>query len=611
MGSTSTTDYLRDLIRSFQLIWTAAPRYSVGWLLLLIIQGLHPVALVYLTKLLVDGLIAAKEAQGEWTAVQHALLLLVVTGAVMLLDEVLQSASSQIRTAQSELVNDHIKSLIHTQCEVIDLAFYQSPEYHDRMDQAVNEGSSRTLALMESSGSLVQSGITLVAMAAVLVTYSPWLPLILLFATAPAFFVIWRSERNYHKWWERTTTERRWTKYYDTMLTHPDSVAEVRMFDLGSHFQKAYQGLRSRLRQEKLSLMWKQSTAKFVAGAAAMLVTGLAMAWIAWRALHGKSTLGDLALFYQAFSRGQGLMRALLGSLGQLLSNSLYIRNLFEFLSLRPQIVDPADPAPSTRHLTEGVEFRNVTFSYPGTKMPALRDFSLSIPAGKVVAIVGQNGAGKSTLIKLLCRFYDPQAGQVMVDGIDIRRLRLKSIWELITILFQFPIHYQATVRESIAISNLAASPDENQILDASRRAGAHDFVTRLAKGYLTMLGTWFGGIDISAGERQRVAMARAYVRTSPIVILDEPTSFMDSWAEDDWFNNFRSLIDGRTGIIITHRFTIAMRADIIHVMDDGEIVESGTHRELLAQDGLYAQSWKAQVQATFAEDIGEPALTF
>lgn len=594
-----------DWVNSFKLIWAAAPRQTVVWASLLVMQGLQPVALVYLTKYLINGLLAARDAHASWASVQHVLVLLLLTAAVMLLDEVLQGCSAAVDAAKAELVSDHIKDLIHRQCEAVDLAFYQSPDYHDRMDQALAEGGNRPLALLQSGGGLIQSGITLVAMSAVLMTYGLWLPVILFLTTLPAFFVVWRSDRQYHRWWQRTTTARRWTKYYDTMLTHPESVTEVRMFGLGPHFRSAYRSIREQLRRERIRLLWRQNFSKYLAGIVAMITTGLTLAWMGRNALRGLSTFGDLALFYQAFSRGQGLMRVLLGSAGQLLSNSLYLRNLFEFLDLKPQIVDPVAPAPTPLTLQEGIEFRNITFSYPRAEGPALENFSLYIPAGKLVAIVGQNGAGKTTLLKLLCRLYDPQSGQVRIDGTDIRHLRVKDIWRLVTILFQFPLHYQATVSESIAMSNLSASPMREDILTASQGAGAHGFVTRLKSGYETMLGSWFGGVDISGGERQRIAMARAYLRTSPIVILDEPTSFMDSWSETKWFENFRSLIIGRTGIIVTHRFTVAMRADIIHVMHHGRVIESGTHRELLELGGMYAESWGAQVRAS-SEQSGD-----
>ena len=313
--------------------------------------------------------------------------------------------------------------------------------------------------------------------------------------------------------------------------------------------------------------------------------------------LQGQVTLGDLALFYQAFNRGQSLMRILLGNVGQVYTNSLFLGNLFEFLMLEPQVKEPPETLPTPLVLKEGIRFRQVTFRYPGSEQVALQNFNLTIPAGKIVAIVGDNGAGKSTLVKLLCRFYDPEVGRIELDGTDIRDLSIKKLRQLLTVLFQFPVNYHATVAQSIAKGDLKSEPSAVEIEAAARGAGAHEFIARLSQGYDTLLGKWFAsGTNLSGGELQRIALARAFVRQAQIIVLDEPTSSMDSWAEADWLNRFRTLADGRTAIVITHRFSLAMRADVIHVMRSGQIVESGTHEQLLAQGGVYAQSWIAQM---------------
>jgi ATP-binding cassette subfamily B protein len=336
------------------------------------------------------------------------------------------------------------------------------------------------------------------------------------------------------------------------------------------------------------------------------------MVWMVWRAFMGQLTLGDLALFYQAFTQGQGLLRSLLGNVGRIYENILFLGNLFEFLETQPQIVDPPHPKP-TPTLQEGIRFHQVTFAYPGSKHAVLQDFSFDIPAGKVVAIVGANGAGKTTLVKLLCRFYDPQIGAILLDGTNLRDLPVEQARRLITVLFQFPAPYFTTAAQNIKLGDVTADPDMDAVESAARSAGAHEFITRLPQGYDTLLGKWFaGGAELSGGEWQRLALARAFLRRAQIMILDEPTSFMDSWAEVDWFDRFRELAAGRTAIFVTHRFLIAKRADIIHVMDEGQIVESGSHDELLAQGGRYAQSWAAQMQASArssSSDLDEPVF--
>jgi ATP-binding cassette subfamily B protein len=277
----------------------------------------------------------------------------------------------------------------------------------------------------------------------------------------------------------------------------------------------------------------------------------------------------------------------------------LFLGNLFEFLDLEPQIADPPVAVPTPTSISRGISFSGITFCYPDSHEAVLDNFSLELPARQVTAIVGPNGAGKTTLVKLLCRFYEPQAGCIEIDGVDIRNFSLDRLRRLITILFQAPVAYQMTAAQNIAFGDVASHPTLPEIEEAGRAAGAHDFISRLPKGYETLLGKWFaGGAELSGGEWQRVALSRAFLRDAPIVILDEPTSLMDSWAEAAWLAHFRHLVQDQTSLIITHRFTTAMKADIIHVMDGGEIVESGSHSQLLALDGLYAQSWKAQMQA-------------
>jgi ATP-binding cassette subfamily B protein len=317
---------------------------------------------------------------------------------------------------------------------------------------------------------------------------------------------------------------------------------------------------------------------------------------MAWRAVRGLASLGDLALFYQAFQQGLRLTRSLLENVGQLYYNSLFLGNLFEFLALEPEVKDPALPAPAPVGLHSGIRFRHVTFHYPGSQQFTLRNLNLMIPAGRIAALVGPNGAGKSTLVKLLCRFYDPDAGRVELDGADLRSFSIEELRRLVTVLFQEPVRYNATAWENVALGDAAGSPDAEEIEAAARAAGAEEVIARLPRRYNTLLGKCFmDGDELSAGEWQRLALARAFVRPAPILILDEPTGAMDPWAETEWLDRLRPLVAGRTTLVITHRLTTAMRADIIYVMAEGRLEEWGSHEELLARGGLYARSWSAQ----------------
>ena len=584
--------------RALLLVWEASPAHTTAWAGLLLLQGFLPVVLAYLTKFAIDGVVVAKNANGDWREITSALWFLGLMGILLLLAEVCQNISSWIRTAQAETFGDFLADRIHAKASEIDLAFYESPEYHNLLEQTRGDSGSKPLALLESIGSVVQNSISIVGLGALLITYAWWLPLILLFGAFPALWITFHSDKEYHQWWKSTADNRRWTAYYDAMLTHANAAMEMRLFDLSSHFRTMYQSIRSRLRHEKLRRLRKQGYGKFLAASIALIAAVGTGTWMAVKVLYNQATLGDLGVFYQVFSRGQGLTSALLQGVGKAFNSSLYLENLFAFLDLQPKIISEGDPHSPFSTLKKGIDFNSVTFSYPGSANPVIDNLNLFIPAGSVAALVGVNGAGKSTLIKLLNRFYDPTAGSIKFDGVDLRRFDIRQLRRMMSVLSQFPMQFHALARENIALGDLANKGLEHDIIAAARGAGAHSFINRLPDQYDTLLGKWFiNGAELSGGEWQRLALARAYFRRAPIVILDEPTSFMDPWSEADWFDRFREMVDGQSGIIITHRFTIAMRADIIHVIDQGRIIESGTHRQLLEQDGFYAASWKVQMQ--------------
>jgi ATP-binding cassette subfamily B protein len=587
----------RHLLRALRLVWDAAHGWMMLWLALLVIQGLLPVVSVYLTRALVDNLVIALQGDGSWSAFRDVLPCVIAMAAVLLLAELLAYFTGYVRAVQSELVRDHISGLIHEKSVAIDLAFYDMPEYFDHLYRAQYHALDRPLTLLENLGSVLQNGLTLIGMVAVLAPYGIWMSVALLASSLPAFYIVLDHRLRFHQWRLKNTENERRVWYYNRLLTDRETAAEVRNFNLGKHFQSLYQVLRARLRRERTKLVWDQSLAEIATAMIALLITGFALVWMLWKAVHGSLTLGDLALFYQAFQRGQGLMRSLFENVGEIYSNSIFLKDLFEFLALEPQVKDADRTVAIPSLLKDGIRFENVTFHYPGSERVALSDFDITIPAGRIVAIVGANGAGKSTLVKLLCRFYDPSQGRVLVDGVDLRHVRLQDLRSLITILFQEPVYYQNTFRENITLGDLTRQADSERVLFAAKAAGADKTVAGLPNGYETLLGKWFqGGTELSVGEWQRLALARAYWRQAPILVLDEPTSAMDPWAEHDWLKRFRELASNHTTLIITHRFTTAMYADIIHVMENGRVIESGSHPELLALNGRYAQSWREQM---------------
>ena len=586
------------LPRALALVWAVARPWTSVWIALLIFQGLLPAATVYLIRPLVNVLVIAIQIGPWWPAVLPVLVLLGMLAALMVLMELTRAGINWVRAVQAELLRDHLTALIHEKSVTVDLAFYELSDYYDHLHRARAEALYRPVALLGNLGALLQHSITLVAMGAILIPLGPWLALALLLSTLPALYVVVHYAWAEYQWRERATADDRRAWYYDSVMTTGEAAAELRIFGLGKHFQTAYQALRQKLRRERLDLTRKQGLAELGASVAALVIMATALGWMVWRALYGLVTLGELALIYAAFNQGQGLMRTLLENAGQLYANSLFLGSLFEFLALKPLVSEAEQPQPLTNVHT-GISFNRVSFSYPNSTTKALNDFSMSLPAGKIVAIVGPNGAGKSTLVKLLCRFYDPDQGSVEIDGINLKSISTEDLRRSITVLFQQPFHYSATLRENILYGDLEAK----LYLDrAIRAAGAEEIVARLPDREETLLGRWFaGGTELSVGEWQRIALARAFLRRAPIMILDEPTSALDPWAEADWLQRFRRLALGRTSIIITHRFTTAMHADVIHVMHQGQIVESGSHLRLIKQHGLYAESWARQMMAAEA----------
>ncbi len=583
------------LPQALALAYRAAGGLTLLWLFLLMLQGLLPVALVYLTKVLVDG-VATVIASG--TGARNLITLApsaAAMGGVLIATEVLAGVGRWLRTEQAEKVQDHVHELIHAQAMRLDLSYYDDPEYYDQLHRARVDALSRPAALIENVGALTQSLITLIAMAGVLLTFGLAIPLVLALSTIPALLVVLRHTLRFHRWRVQNTPAIRKTHYYDMMLTSRDAAAEMRLFNLGAHFRTLFTGLRRKLRNDRVRLARDEAIAS--AGAALLGLAGLAgaLSWMGLRAAQGLYTLGDLALFAQAFFQGQRMMRSLLGSFGEIYRNTMFLENLFEFLALVPRISPPEKPAVWTG-LKSAVEFRDIVFCYPGNERPALNGFNLTLEAGKITALVGENGAGKTTLIKLLCRFYDPASGLILLDGTDQRHFAPDDLRRRLTVLFQEPVRYHDTVHDNIAFGNIEPCPDSSQIQDAAKQAGAETLISRLPQTYQTVLGKWFGGAELSGGEWQRLALARAFLRQADLILLDEPTSFRDSWAEADWLSRFRRLTAGRTSLIITHRFTTAMQADIIHVLDQGRVIESGSHEALLAAGGRYAASWKRQM---------------
>jgi ATP-binding cassette subfamily B protein len=593
------------IYQTLQLIWSASARWTTIWLILLILMGLLPALLVSQTRVLTDKLfLLLSTGNPSVEALMPTLWSAGILVGLMLAQLVMQTGFGWVRTVQAESIQDRLRELVYERAITVDVAFYESAEYHDRLQQASKELTSRPLALLENLGDFLQNGIAVISLAALLIPYGVWLPLLLAGAALPSLLAASRNNAEYYRWWTASTTDRRWLQYYETMITSDAMAPELRMFNLGPHFMQTLWRLRIRLRNEYLQLMQRQSITQLMTGLSAMLAAGAALFWMLWQAFLGLVSLGDIVLFYQSMSRGQSFLQGFMSSVSQIQRHTLYLQNLMDFLEIRPNVVDPPHPVDIPATVAGEIRFRNVTFRYPGTAHYIFQDFSLTLPAHKITALVGFNGAGKTTLLKLLCRFYDPESGTIEIDGIDIKAMRLADLRGLLTYMFQFPVPYLAAVSDNILFGDVTDLDNRARMVEAAQAAGAHDFITKLPHQYATPLGKNFpNGVQLSGGEWQRLALARAFFRQAQIMVLDEPTSLMDLWSEVDWFDRFRELAANRTALLVTHRFLTAMRADLIYVIDQGVIVESGTHHELLVHNGLYAQAWHDQMKTAGAAD--------
>jgi ATP-binding cassette, subfamily B, bacterial len=575
--------------RALALVWEAAGGWTVAWGALLVGQGLVPAGQALLLRTLVNRLVYSP----GWSAVAPPALGI---AGLWVTAQLLSSALSWVRAVQAERVQDEVHRLIHVQALRLDLVFYDHPESYDQLYRAQIDAISQPMALLESLGSLVQNGLGFLVLAGILWTYAPWLPLLLVFTAFPGLALVARHILKEHQWHLDHTIQERRARYLDWLITDQSAAAELRLFDLGPYHRQAFEGLRDSLRAGKLELVRQGAVTELGAGLLSWAGSLVGLGWMLHLTLAGEVKLGDLLLCFQAFQQCQVLLRSLLEGAGKIYRSLLFVENLDDFLRVEPAILSGRTGEPGLP-VRDSIRFERVSFTYPGGSHRALDEFELEMPKGKVVALVGHNGAGKSTLIKLICRFYDPDEGRILLDGVDLRGLDQEALRRRVAVLFQEPVHYHASVRENIAFGDIGGLADQLRVWQAAHDAGALEPIERLEGGFEALLGKWFGGSELSGGEWQRIALARAFFRRASLVILDEPTSAMDSWAEQDWLGRFRTLTAGVTALMITHRFTTAMHADIIHVMDRGRVMESGTHKELVELGGAYAASWAAQMR--------------
>lgn len=588
-----------DIVRAVRLVFLHTPGWTIISLLLIFVMGLLPLAGLFVMKLMVDTVTAGIAATDKAALINHLILLIIAAAAISIITVLFRALSAYATEVQSIRMSVVISDMIQSHSILLDLAYYENPEYFNTLHRAQLEGPTRPTKVVSDIVQVGQSCISLGAVGALIIAFSPLAGIVLVCAAIPAAaFRVWYSKKLYDLQQLQTESERK-SSYYHRMMSGVYHAKEVRLFGLGPYFKERYRYLQETLHHARLALLRSKVTLDIVAQGFITVAIFGSFAVIAFMALDGRITLGDMVMYFMGFQMCIGYVQSIFGSLGAVYEDQLFLRNLFQFLDLRPGIAAPEHPLQLSKPIREGLRVENATFTYAGAQAPALTSVNLALHPGEVIAFVGGNGAGKSTLVKLICRLYAPDTGKILVDGQDLADVSPEDWQRRLTVLFQDYVHYNMTVQENIWLADITRPADSPDIIKAAQRADADAVIGRLPSSYQTMLGRSFsGGHELSTGEWQKIALARAFFRNADIVILDEPASSLDALAEAEIFRKFREIIGGRSAILISHRFSTVLMADRIYVLEGGRIVEQGTHAALMQLNGKYSTMFHAQADA-------------
>jgi ATP-binding cassette subfamily B protein len=587
---------LRLLPPFLRLVWTTRPSYAVAIVVLRLIQAFGPVAVFYVSKLVFDVLqevLAGRLAiAAAWPRLVQLIALELVLAVAI---EALQRLSALLEGLLGDLVGNRLSVRLMEHAATLDLEHFEDPEFYDHLERARRQTTGRValLSLLLASG---QSMITLITLLGALVAFSPWLLLLLTLAVLPSFLgethFAGRSYSLLFQW----TPERRQLDYLRWVASSDTTAKEVKLFGLSDHFVDRYATLADDFYIANRDLALRRAA---VGTGLNLISTGTfygAFALLALRTLQGSLSLGDLTFASNSFRRSRDLLSGILSNSASIYEQSLFLQDLFTFLEMTPRVRNVEGARAVPQPIRQGFRFENVGFRYPGTERWALRGATFDLNRGERIALVGENGAGKTTLVKLLARLYDPSEGRILLDGVDLREYDIESLRQSIGVIFQDFVRYDAIARENIAVGHIQSLSDSDRIQNAASRSLAASVVEKLDAGYDQMLGRRFdGGTNLSGGEWQKIALARAYMRDAQVLILDEPTASLDARAEYEVFQRFTELTAGRMAVLISHRFSTVRMADRILVLENGVVMEDGSHEALVARCCKYAELFSLQ----------------
>ncbi len=587
-----------------ELVWSTSRPLTIALALLTLTAGLLPAGVAYVGAHIVDAVVTASRL---WASSGHAPLTSVPLSSVFqwvalegILVAALAGAQRGLSLCQSLLraqLGQRVNVMILEKALTLELAHFEDSEFYDKLTRARREASTRPLSLVTRTFGLGQNAISLISYGTLLFHFSPWAVLVLLLAGLPSFLSETKFSGDAFRLFRWRSPETRMQLYLETVLAREDHAKEVKLYGLGPLLLERYRDIFDKLYGEDRDLTVRRESWGFGLGLLGTLTLYGAYAWIAMTTVVGRITLGQMTMYLSLFRQGQSAVSAMLSAIGGMYEDNLYLSTLYEYLET------PVPPATGTAQRgakpEDGIRFEQVSFTYPGASEPALHEINLHIRPGESLALVGQNGSGKTTLIKLLTRLYSPDSGRILLDGTDLRDWDEGILLQRIGVIFQDFARYQMRVGENVGAGDVSHFEDEARWREASDKGMASEFIDGLPYGFNTQLGKWFReGRELSGGQWQKIALARAFMRShADILVLDEPTAAMDAAAEATIFEHFRELAGGRIAILISHRFSTVRMADQIIVIQDGRIIERGSHEQLMALAGHYAHLFSLQAQ--------------